>query len=515
MVQQLERRVEVTPPNGIPTAQQSATTAAAYVERIEAAVQGQRMWQRMPGRRRQPGSWRVSALGLTALSAAGLIWQLHRPQAVSIIHPTATIITESLATTGRVSGTTETLIGAQAAGIVDRLFVREGDRVAAGAQLAALKNDVAIAQVVQAQAVLNTARTQLAQVARAPLRSDVEAAAEQVRQARAQLDQQRATAAQAEHAVAQARAQLHQLEAERDLTVKQDERSAQLAARGFIAQTECDQAYANRRVAEEKVQAQQQALAVAQASVRAARAGVEAAQATVRAQDARLQTVQSGARPEDIQVARERMVEAEQALQVARQQATNALVTAPFAGSVTAIHAEVGQTVGAQGVLKLVSHTVEIRVEVDESHLADLSVRQDVILSSSTFRDSTFRGAVAKIAAAVDASRGTVTVTIDPTAPPDWLRPGQTLNVNIITHPAAQRLLVPATAIIQVGDHSGVLVVAHGQARQKTIVTRPPTAQGVPVLAGLTIHDQVITNPRGIEADAAVRIRDTGREGKS
>jgi macrolide-specific efflux system membrane fusion protein len=122
---------------------------------------------------------------------------------------------------------------------------------------------------------------------------------------------------------------------------------------------------------------------------------------------------------------------------------------------------------------------------------------------------------VAKIAAAVDASRGTVTVTIDPTAPPDWLRPGQTLNVNIITHPAAQRLLIPATAIIQVGNHSGVLVVEHGQARQKTIVTRPPTAQGVPVLAGLTMHDQVITNPRGLEANDAVRIRATGHEGKS
>jgi HlyD family secretion protein len=434
---------------------------------------------------------------------------------VSIIQPTVTIITESLATTGRVSGTTETLVGAQAAGIVDRLFVREGDRVAAGTQLAVLKNDVAIAQVVQAQAVLNTARTQLAQVARAPLRSDIEAAAEQVRQARAQLDQQRATAAQAEHAVAQARAQLNQLEAERDLAIKQDERNRQLAARGFIAQTEYDQAYANRRVAEEKVQAQQQALAVAQASLRAARAGVEAAQATVRVQDARLQTVQTGARPEDIQVVRERVVEAEQALQVARQQAANALVTAPFAGSVTAIHAEVGQTVGAQGVLKLVSQNVEIRVEVDESHLADLSVGQEVMLSSSTFRDRIFRGAVAKIAAAVDASRGTVTVTIDPTAPPDWLRPGQTLNVNIITHPAAQRLLIPATAIIQVGNHSGVLVVEHGQARQKTIVTRPPTAQGVPVLAGLTMHDQVITNPRGLEANDAVRIRATGHEGKS
>jgi multidrug efflux pump subunit AcrA (membrane-fusion protein) len=431
------------------------------------------------------------------------------------MQPAVTSITESLATTGRVGGTTTTLVGAQVTGIVDRLLVREGDWVTRGQQLAVLKNDVAEAQVAQAHAVLNTARAQLAQVARAPLRSDVEAAAEHVRQARAQLVQQHAAVTQAEHGVAQARAQLSQLEAEQVLAVRQYERSAQLAARGLIARTEFEQAQASRRVAEEKVRAQQQALAVAQTSLWAARSGVEAAQASVRAHAAHLRTVQTGTRPEDIHVAQERVQEAAQALQVARQHAANALVTAPFAGVVTAIHAEVGQPVGSQGVLKLVSHDTEIRVDVDESNLADLSVRQDVTLSSETFPDSIFQGTVAKIAAAVDEARGTVTVTIIPITPPPWLRPGQTVNVNIITHPTVPRLLVPATAIIQLGDHSGVLVVAHGRAQHQPVRTRPPTAEGVPVLTGLTVHDRVIVNPRGIKAGAVVSVREAAREGAS
>ena len=190
------------------------------------------------------------------------------------------------------------------------------------------------------------------------------------------------------------------------------------------------------------------------------------------------------------------------------------MVTAPFAGTVTAVYAEAGQTVGAQGVLKLVSHDGEIRVDVDEGHVTDVAVGQEVILSSSTFRDSVFRGTVSKIAAAVDEARGTVTVTIVPIAP-DWLRPGQTVHVNILTHPAVQRLLVPATAIIRIGDRSGVLVVEHGQARDKTVTTRPPTAQGVPVLAGLTAHDRVITNPQGVRANDAVRVREAIRDGKA
>jgi RND family efflux transporter MFP subunit len=515
MSQQLERQMEVLLHNDIPTAQLRATAGTMRTERAEATVQTDCGRHRTHPQARRPWPWRVGVLGLTALTVAVFLWQWHRPQVVTVIQPTLTTITESLATTGRVSGTMETLVGAQASGVLDRLLVREGDRVTAGAQLAILKNNVAEAQVAQAQAALNTVRAQFAQVARAPLHSDIATVAAQVRQARAQLAQQCTTVAQAEHAVTQARAQLRQLEAEQDLTAKQYERSAQLAARGFIAQTEFDQAHTNRRVAADKVWAQQQALAAAQANVRALQAGVEAAQANVRAQEAHLQTAQTGSRSEDIQVARARVEEVEHALQVARQQAINAMVIAPFAGTVTAIYAEVGQSVGAQGVLKLVSRDGEIRVDVDESHLADLSVGQEVMLSSSTFRDSIFRGTVSKIAAAVDEARGTVTVTIVPIAPPDWLRPGQTVHVNILTHPVVQRLLVPATALIRIGDRSGVLVIEHGQARQKTVITRPPTEEGVPVLAGLTVHDRVITNPQGIGASDAVRIREGTREGKA
>src|SRR5262249_48851012 len=150
-------------------------------------------------------------------------------------------ITETIASSGRVGGVTETLIGAQTAGIVDQLLVREGERVTAGQQLALLHNSVAEAQVAQAQEAVRTARAQLEQVARVPLRSEVEAAAAQVRQAYAQLDQQHAAVAQAEQSVAQAQAQLNQLKAERDLAAQQYGRSTQLVVRGIIARAEFDE----------------------------------------------------------------------------------------------------------------------------------------------------------------------------------------------------------------------------------------------------------------------------------
>jgi HlyD family secretion protein len=186
-------------------------------------------------------------------------------------------------------------------------------------------------------------------------------------------------------------------------------------------------------------------------------------------------------------------------------------VVAPFGGIVTAISAEVGQTVGALGVLQLVSSEMEIRVDVDETNLSDLDLGQAAIVSSSAFPGSTFPGVVRELAAAVDQARGTVTVTVAPINPPAWLRPGQTVNVNIVTNPDAQRLLVPAGALRRVGDRSTVLVVQDGRAVEKTVRARPPTMDGVPVMAGLSADDLVITNAGTIQPGDHVRVRSATR----
>jgi HlyD family secretion protein len=465
-----------------------------------------------PPRQPQTRAWRkwLMRLGIVfvvLIAIAAVRWWTLRPQDVTLIQVTATTITETIASSGRVRGVTETVVGAQAAGIVETLFVDEGDRVAAGQPLAVLKRDVEEARLAQAEQALNTARAQLAEVESRPLRSEVEAATQQVRQAQAQLVQQRAAVQQAQQSVVQSRAQLHQLQAELDLAALQLERSAALFDRNYISRAEYDQAQTQFRVAEERVVAARQAVEVAQANVRAAQAGVQAAQANVRALDARLRTVQTGATPEEIEVARQRVGEAEYALRVARQQVEEAMVRAPFAGIITAINAELGQPVGTQGVVRLVSSALEIRLDVDESNLADLAVGQEAVISSSVFPGDTFRGTVAEIGAAVDQTRGTVTVRVSPLQPPDWLRPGQTVNVNIITHRAVPRLLVPALALGRSGDRTVVYVVDNGRALEKVVLTRSPTTQGVPVLAGLNAEDRIIADARGITAGERVRIR--------
>ena len=145
----------------------------------------------MPPRPARSQAWRkwlgwIVILLAVAVTVVGLRWYTLRPREVSLTQATVTTITETIASSGRVRGVTETLVGAQAAGIVQTLYVDEGDRVTACRLLAVLKRDVAEVRLAQAERALDIARAQLAEAESRPLPSEVEAAAAQVRQGQAQ-----------------------------------------------------------------------------------------------------------------------------------------------------------------------------------------------------------------------------------------------------------------------------------------------------------------------------------------
>jgi multidrug efflux pump subunit AcrA (membrane-fusion protein) len=70
-----------------------------------------------------------------------------------------------------------------------------------------------------------------------------------------------------------------------------------------------------------------------------------------------------------------------------------------------------------------------------------------------------------------------------------------------------ERLLVPPTALTRVGDRTVVYVIENGLALEKPVVTRPPTQEGVPVIAGLAESDRIIVDVGSIKAGDAVRVK--------
>src|SRR5262245_60856300 len=323
-------------------------------ERLIGAIQ---LAQNGKGRWRRPG-WLV-LIGLLAAAAAVLFWFARRPTQVVVTHPKLVSLTETIASSARVGGVQESAIGAHFSGTVAQLFVRAGDRVTAGQRLALLRNDVTRQQKGQAQTAVQTARARVAQVSRPPTQSEID---------------------EAQHQVTEARAQAAQANADLQLATKQFERMAQMLEERVIARSEFD---------------------VAQSNQQSLQARVRSTVATAKAREARLRTLKNTPRAEDVMVAKAQLAEAQQALRVAEQQAKEAVVTAPFAGVITAVNAEQGQTVGARGVIDLVSDRLEIRVDLDENNLAELELGQRAVLSSSAGANS-FDGRLTDIGAAVD-----------------------------------------------------------------------------------------------------------------
>jgi HlyD family secretion protein len=417
-------------------------------------------------------SWKrprwVFRLGVVALLVVILVvavWLLRRPKLVSVVNPVEASMTETIASSARVGGLQEAAIGAQFAGTVEKLFVKDGDRVKAGQPLAVLKNDLRQQRTLQAEKAVQTARSQLMQASRRPSKSEL---------------------AEAEHQVAEARAQAAQARAELALAQKNFARAKQMEAEGILSRADSEAAHAK---------------------AASTRALARSAAAAVKVREARLQILKETPKAEEVQVARDRLADAQQALLVSQQEIQDATVTAPFTGVVTRVNAEQGQTVGATGVVDLVSDSLEMRVDLDENNLAELAVGLPAIISSSTFGGKTFKGRVSEIAAAVNPERGTIQVKIIPDNPPDWLRPGQTVNVNLITNERVDLLIVPVSSVLKKGDRTIVLVVQDGRVLEKLVLTRPATSKGVPIAAGLTTADRVIVNPSGIAAGDAVRAR--------
>ena len=462
-----------------------------------------------PGRSEELQKWliRFGVFSAVVLVVVVIVWSMRRPKTVDLVEPKPATITETITGSGTVGGETESNVGAQLQGVVQSLYVKEGDSVVRGQQLALIKNDVAEAQISQARSAVSTARAQLAQVSRDALGSDIDAAVEQVNQAIAQVEQQRSVIIQTQKSLQQGSSVLEQLLSEKVLAAKELARSSSLMESGDVSRSEYDRNLNIFKVAEKRVEAQKQAIEVSQANVRSAQSSLKSLEANVRVLQSRLRTIQGGARVEDVRVAQSRVAETERALSVAEEQAGNASVTAPFAGTVTKINAEAGQSVGSLGVLTLVSVAPEIRIDVDESNLSTLKVGQDVVISSDPFSESSFNGKVSELGAAVDQIRGTITITVIPDNPPDWLRPGQTINVNIITAKNVSRLLIPETAPVRVGDETVVFIIVNGKAAQKPIVTRLPTKDGVPVISGLETDDRIIAVPTNIKVGDRVQAR--------
>jgi len=341
------------------------------------------------------------------------------------VYSTYTAGIEANTASGFIEGE-EIAIAAEVGGRIQAITVEEGDRVTAGQELIRLDRTLLNAQIAQAQAAVETAKAQLAQV-------KAGARAEEIRQAEAALAQAIAArdgAKQAWENAKAARANPQELEAriaaaETQLKAAKFQWDAAKAnASAAKARVDAiggvDQTRVEGKVIVEQWAAAEAAVLTAQAGyegaakglqilldmrnnpltlnaqVDSAKAQYDAASAAVDAAQARLDALKAGATKEQIAIAEAAVKQAEAALGILQVQSAKMTLTSPVNGIVSRRAARLGEIAAPNTILLGVTNldTVKLTIYVPETRIGQIKLGDEFEVYVDSFPGKAFKGKV-------------------------------------------------------------------------------------------------------------------------
>jgi len=323
----------------------------------------------------------------------------------------------------------EASFSSASAGRATRVLVQVGQHVRAGQTLAELDRSVLAAQVRQAQAALQQAKSTAAQARTVSGAPSQTIATDQIRQAEATLGTARANETLAQSNLS---------------------RQKRLFDRGIAPRKDVDDAETQAKVTAEAARQAESALAAArvnamkgigeartQASVTAG--GVEAAQA---------------------------------ALDMARAQFALAAIRSPIAGTVTKRAINDGESVDpATPAFEVIdSASLDLVANVPAGYLDRIKTGDIAAVYVEPLPDKEFTGGVVQVAPAVDSQTNTVAVRVRLANPSGELKAGLYATGRIAVAIHQNAIVVPETALVVEGDEAFVFV-PQGEKVQKRKVT--------------------------------------------
>lgn len=442
------------------------------------------------GKVRRPALWLIGGLaalvvGLGAITVALRSQESAYDLAALTVPVEATALTVRMTASGTVEPVQTVNISPKTSGILEELFVEQGDTVAAGQLIAQMENQDVEALVQQRAAAVAEAQASLADVQRG---SDAEAIA------------------QAEAAVASAQAQVRDLSAQLSLAQAQLQRNQALATQGAISANELD---------------------TFEQAVSSATAGVERAQFQVQESQERLADLQNEPQPEAIAQAEARLAQAQAQLTSAQVQLADTQLRAPFAGIVTQKFANEGAfvtpttsasdaTSATSTAIVAIASDLEILAEVPEADIAQISPGQLVEIVADAYPDQVFEGAVRLIAPeAIERQNVTLfQVRVELTSGQDSLLSNMNVTVAFIGDELSDVLVVPTVAIVTQAGQAGVLVPGdRDRPRFQPVTLGSQVGNQIQIEAGVEEGDRVFVDlPPGETLENLTFGRDAASE---
>jgi RND family efflux transporter MFP subunit len=166
------------------------------------------------------------------------------------------------------------------------------------------------------------------------------------------------------------------------------------------------------------------------------------------------------------------------------------VITAPIDGVVLRRDGEVGEIAEAGQILFRIGvlKPLQVVAEVNEEDIPRVAVGQTVLLRTDAFLGQRLEGTVREVTPIGDPVAKTYRIKV--ALPDDTpLKPGMSLEANVITREKPGALLVPADAV----QGSFVYVVEGGKARKRTVEIGIRGSRAIEILSGVTENDRVVS----------------------
>ncbi|MEZ5787632.1 MAG: efflux RND transporter periplasmic adaptor subunit [Xanthobacteraceae bacterium] len=192
-------------------------------------------------------------------------------------------------------------------------------------------------------------------------------------------------------------------------------------------------------------------------------------------------------------------------ISVHKEKLSNYAIVAPMDGIVLRRDGEIGEIADAGQVLFRVGvpKPLEVVAEVNEEDIPRVVVGQEVLLRTDAFPDQRLEGKVREITPMGDPVAKTYRIRID--LPDDTpLKPGMSVEANVITREKQNALLIPADAV----QDNAVFVVDGDRVQRLAITAGIRGRRSVEVLDGVTEADRIVAPipPAGLTDGARVRV---------
>jgi RND family efflux transporter MFP subunit len=209
-----------------------------------------------------------------------------------------------------------------------------------------------------------------------------------------------------------------------------------------------------------------------------------------------------GLDPTALATAKNKVKNAEVALKDARQDLEEAVITAPFAGIITAIKAQVGDKIETGSFITIADVThPQVEFAIDETDMSVLALDAIAEVTFDAIENKTYTGKIILINPSLQETNGYATVagTIQLDLANDEELPismqGLTASVKIIKGKAENTLLIPVQALREIGDgeYAVYMVDDAGKMTLKTVSVGLMDSVNAEILSGLAVGDRVST----------------------